>query len=341
MELRFELLKELTQAWGVAGREKAVRAIIRREVENDADEITKDAMGNLIVLKRGNGASGGKKIMLSAHMDEIGFQVTKIEADGRLRIASVGFTWNCAVYNDTLVFRNGVIGVVGCDIPVEETKNKPQKLYVDIGCTTKEDTEKYVKIGDYCGMLGEYRELQNGRIVSKSFDDRVGCFVLLEALKRNDGSGPNDVYYVFSVQEEIGCRGAVTAANRIRPDIGVSVDVTPDHFYPSDLDGCNAVGAGVGVKIGDPSAVLDEELTDALIDCCEKEEIAYQRDVMDRGGTDAASINKSGIGTRVCGISIVDRFPHSQSSIIAKSDVEAAVKLTAAFTGRSFCFDEA
>ena len=335
-----KLLKELTQAWGVAGRERNIRTIIKREIEGFCDEMFTDAVGNLIAVKYGAVHPDKKKIMLAAHMDEIGLQVKKIEGDGRIKVCSVGFVWTSALYNDKVVFQNGTIGVVGCDGPVEEAKNNSGKLYIDIGCTSKEETEKYVKVGDYCGFIGHYYELQNERIVSKSFDDRVGCYILIEAMKQNDGTGPNDVYYVFTIQEEVGCRGAVVSAERIRPDIGISVDVTPDHFYPTDLEGANAVGEGVGVSIGNPSAMLDEYLVDTMISCCEENNIKYQRDVMDRGGTDASSMNMSGTGVRVAGISVVDRFPHSQSSIISKADVREAIRLTDLYTKHVFHFAE-
>ena len=330
-----ELLKELTQAWGVSGRESAVRSIIRREIECYADEIIEDAIGNLIAVKKG---TGGKKIMISAHMDEIGLQVKKILPDGRLKVCHVGWVWTASLYNSRVIFRNGTIGVVGCDGNIEEAKNDTGKLYIDIGCTSKEEAEKYVKLGDYCGFYGPYMEMSNNRICSKSLDDRAGCWLLIEALKKNIDPCPNDIYYVFSVQEEVGCRGAVAASARIKPDIGISVDVTPDHFYPSDLEGCNAVGEGVGVSIGNPSAMLDEYLVDKMISVCEANNIHYQRDIMDRGGTDASSINLSNMGVRVCGISIVDRFPHSQSSIISRDDLASALELITLYTSENFVF---
>lgn len=335
-----ELLKELTQAWGVAGREKNIRAIIKREISGLADEMYTDNLGNLIALKRGTDSAAKKKIMLAAHMDEIGLQVKKIEGDGRIKVCRVGWVWTSALFNDKVVFQNGTVGVVGCDGDIEGAKNDAGRLYIDIGCTSKEETEQYVKVGDYCGFIGQYYELKNERITAKSFDNRVGCYILIEALKRNKGKGPNDVYYVFSVQEELGCRGAQTAAAQIAPDIGISVDVTPDHAYPGDLTGCNVVGAGVGVKLGDPSAIMDEYLVDEMLACCEENGIKYQRDVMDRGGTDASSMNLSGAGVRVAAISIVDRFPHSQSSIISKDDVRNAIKLTDHYTHRTFVFED-
>lgn len=335
-----ELLKELSQAWGVSGREKKIREIIRREVSSYVDEMFTDPVGNLIVLKKGTDNPNKKKIMLSAHMDEIGLQVTKVEEDGRIRLCKVGWVWAGSMYNDKLIFQNGTIGVVGCTCSIEEAKNDASKLYVDIGCTTREDAEKYVKVGDYCGFIGSYYELQNNCICAKSLDDRAGCYMMVEALKHNDGSYPNDIYYVFSVQEEVGCRGAVVAAERIRPDIGISIDVTPDHLYPSDLSGSNAIGKGIGVKLGDPSAMLDEYLVNEMLSCCEENNIKYQRDVMDRGGTDASSINMAHYGVRVAAIALVDRYPHSQSSVISKNDVVNGIKLIDKYTSRQFIFEE-
>lgn len=335
-----KLLEELTQAWGVSGREKNVRAIIRREIRDYVDECYTDAIGNLIAYKKGTDSENNKRIMYTAHMDEIGFQVTHIEGDGRIKVYSVGWTWTSAIYNDKVIFQNGVIGVVGCDGPVEEAQNKAQALYIDIGCTSKEETMKYVQPGDYCGFIGKYYELQNDRISAKSLDDRVACYVLIEAIKKNQGQYPNDIYYVFTVQEEVGCRGSVVAAERIKPDIGVSVDVTPDHYYPCDLKGCNEVGKGVGVTFGNPSAMLDEYLVDEMVKTCEDNAIDYQRDVMDRGGTDASSMNRAYYGTRVAGISIVDRYPHSQSSVISKHDVECAIELVDKYSAREFTFEE-
>lgn len=335
-----KLLEELTQAWGVSGREKNVRAIIRREIRDYVDECYTDAMGNLIAYKKGTDSENNKRIMYAAHMDEIGFQVTHIEGDGRIKVYSVGWTWTSAIYNDKVIFQNGVIGVVGCDGPVEEAQNKAQALYIDIGCTSKEETMKYVQPGDYCGFIGKYYELQNDRISAKSLDDRVACYVLIEAIKKNPGQYPNDIYYVFTVQEEVGCRGSVVAAERIKPEIGVSVDVTPDHYYPCDLKGCNEVGKGVGVTFGNPSAMLDEYLVNEMVKTCEENEIDYQRDVMDRGGTDASSMNRAYYGTRVAGISIVDRYPHSQSSIVSKHDVECAIELVDKYSAREFIFEE-
>lgn len=331
-----KLLRELTQLWGVAGYEKEVRAYIEKEAAPYADEMITDAVGNLIVLKKGKG--GGKKIMFAAHMDEIGFMVKTIEADGRLRVCNMGWNWTGSAYNSRVRFRNGITGVVGCMGAIEEAGNQAGKLYIDIGATSKEDAEKYVKLGDACGYCGEYVELTNDRVCAKTLDNRIGCYQLLEALKENDGSCPNDIYYVFGVQEELGCRGSKVAAERIRPDIGIAVDITPAHDYPCDLEGSNAVDGGIGIKICDPSVVCDEDVVAAMVDCCEQEGIKYQREVIDKGGTDASSMNLSGTGVRVGGVVVVTRYPHSQSAVASKKDIEAGVDLITAFSRREFTF---
>lgn len=328
------LLKELTQLWGVAGYEKEVRKYIEREAAPYGDEILTDAVGNLIVKKCGAGGPDAKKIMFAAHMDEIGFMVKTIEADGRLRVCNLGWNWTGSAYNGRVRFRNGTNGVVSCMGPIEEAGNNAGKLYIDIGATSKEDAKKYVQLGDACGYWGEYLELANDRVCSKTLDNRIGCYQLLEALKENDGTGPNDIYYVFCVQEELGCRGSKVAAERIRPDIGIAVDISPAHDYPCDLEGSNEVDGGIGIKICDPSVVCDEDVVAAMIACCEENDIKYQREVIDKGGTDASSMNLSGTGVRAGGIVVVTRYPHSQSAVASKKDIEAGVELIKAFSQR-------
>lgn len=331
------LLKQLTQLWGVSGYEKEVAAFIEKEAAPYADEIIRDAVGNLIVRKKGTGGSKGKRIMFAAHMDEIGFMVKKIESDGRLRVCSLGWNWTGSAYNSRVRFRNGMTGVVSCQGTIEEAANNSGKLYIDIGATSKEDALQYVNIGDPCGYMGEYLSLKNDRICSKSLDNRIGCYQLLQALKENQG-GPNDIYYVFCVQEELGCRGSKPAAERIRPDIGVAVDISPAHDYPCDLEGSNEVNGGIGIKICDPSVVCDEDVVQAMLACCEEHQIPFQREVIDKGGTDASSMNLSGVGVRAGGIVVVTRYPHSQSAVVSKKDIEAGIDLISAFSQYEFPF---
>lgn len=331
------MLRELTQLWGVAGFEKEVRKFIEKEAEPYGDEIYTDAMGNLIVCKKGTGGDRAKKIMYAAHMDEIGFMVKTIEEDGRLRVCNLGWNWTSSAYNGRVQFKNGTKGVVSCVGPIEEAKNQAGKLYIDIGAVSREDAMKAVNLGDACGYMGEYLELMNDRICTKSLDDRIGCYQLLEALKENDGCF-NDIYYVFCVQEELGCRGSGPAAERIRPDIGIAVDVTPAHDYPCDLEGSNKVDAGIGIKICDPSVVSDEDVVSVMLDCCEKNRIPCQREVIDKGGTDASGMNQSGFGVRSGGIVVVTRYAHCQSSVASKKDIEAGIDLINAFSRYEFDF---
>lgn len=333
------LFKQLTQAQGIAGYEKEVRELIRAQAAPYADEMLTDAIGDLIVVKKGRGGPHAKKIMFAAHMDEIGFMVKKIEADGRLRVCNLGWNWAASAYNARVRFRNGVYGVVACMGQVEDAHNDVGKLYIDIGAKSKEDAQQYVQVGSVCGYCGAYVELQNGLVCSKTLDDRIGCYQLLEALKQNDGSYPNDVYYVFTVQEELGCRGSKPTAARIRPDIGFAVDVTPAHDYPCDLEGSNTVGGGIAIKYADPSVVCDEEVVAAMEACCREEQIPFQPDVIDKGGTDASSMNMSGFGARVGGISVVTRYPHCQSCVASKEDIEAGLRLVTAVSKHSFHFD--
>jgi len=333
-----ELLKRLTQAQGIAGYEKEVRELMEKEAAAYADDMITDAIGNLIVIKKGQGGPQSKRIMFAAHMDEIGFMVKKIEEDGRLRVCNVGWNWAASAYNARVRFRNGVTGVFGCMGAIEDAHNDVGKLYIDIGAKSKEDALKYVKVGSVCGYYGEYVDLQNNLVCSKSLDDRIGCYQLLEALKENDGTYPNDIYYVFTVQEEVGCRGSKPTAERIRPDIGIAVDITPAHDYPCDLEGSNTVGKGVAIKYADPSVICDEEVVAAMEECCECERITWQPEVIDKGGTDASSMNMSGVGVRAGGIAVVTRYPHCQSCVASKDDIEAGARLCTAISKHEFRF---
>ncbi len=332
------VLKELTQAFGVSGYEKEVRDLIKNYIKDYADDIFVDAMGNLIVYKKGTG-SNKKKIMLAAHMDEIGMQVTKIEDNGMIKVKSLGFLWTPITYMNRVKFRNGTIGIVSSTVMFENVKNDFTKLYVDIGAKSKEEALKYIKIGDIASYIGEFVELKNHNITAKALDDRIGCYVLIEALKKTE-KPYNDCYFVFTVQEEVGCRGSIVSAERIKPDIGIAVDITPAHDYPCDLEGSNTVGAGTAIKISDPSVICDEYLISEMIKCCEEHNIKYQLDVIDKGGTDASSINRAYYGVKTAGVSTVLRYPHSPNAIANMNDIEASIDLLSRYVDISFKFEE-
>jgi endoglucanase len=330
-------LKRLTQAFGVSGYEKEVRDIIKEEIKDYVDEISIDALGNLIALKKGIGTNK-KKIMLAAHMDEIGLQVTKIEENGMIKVKSLGFLWIPTTYMSRIKFRNGTVGIVASTIKAEDIKNDFTKLYVDIGLKSKAEVLKYVNIGDVASYIGEYAELKDDIITAKALDNRIGCYMQIEAIKKID-KPYNDTYFVFTVQEELGCRGSKVAAERIKPDLGVAVDITPAHDYPCDLEGSNAVGGGIAIKVSDTSVICNEYLVSEMVKCAEENNIKYQLDVLYVGGTDASSMNTANYGTRVAGISVVTRYPHGPNSMASMKDVEASIELLTKFVDRVFCFD--
>lgn len=330
------LLKDLTQAIGVSGYEREVRNLIQDTCKDYADEISVDALGNLIVFKNGNGQNK-KRIMIAAHMDEIGLQVTKIEDTGIIKVKMLGFLWIPTTYMSRVQFRNGTIGVVGSTVPQDDLKKDFTKLYVDIGAQSKEEALKHVKIGDVACYVGEYVELKDNNIIAKALDDRIGCYMMIETLKKI--STPyNDLYFVFTVQEELGCRGAIVTAERIKPDIGIALDVTPAHDYPCDLEGSNTLGKGTAIKISDTSVICDECLVEQMISCCEENNIMYQLDVIYVGGTDASSINKSNYGVRATGISVATRNPHGPNGMVNMKDVEASIALLTKFVDMHFGF---
>lgn len=331
-------LKELSQSFGVSGYEKEVRDIIKEAINTYADEITIDALGNLIAFKKGIGVNK-KKIMLAAHMDEIGLQVTKIEENGMIKVKSLGFLWIPTTYMSRVKFRNGTIGIVSSTVKLDDVKNDFTKLYVDIGLKSKEEVLKYIKVGDVASYIGEYVELKDSNISAKALDDRVGCYIQIEAIKRLNNPY-NDTYFVFTVQEEVGCRGSKVTANRIKPDLGIAVDITPSHDYPCDLQGSNTVGAGTAIKISDTSVICDEYLVSEMVKCCEENNIKHQLDVIYVGGTDASSINTSNLGVRVGGISVATRYPHGPNSLVNMKDVEASIELVTKYVDREFDFDE-
>jgi Cellulase M and related proteins len=329
-------LKTLTQAFGVSGYEKEVREILSQEVQKYADDITVDALGNLIVYRKGTGPDK-KKIMLSAHMDEIGLQVTKIEENGQIKVKGLGHHWINTLYMNRVHFRNGISGIVSSTVKIEDVKNDFTKLYVDIGAKSREDAQKYINVGDVACYIGDYIELKNDCFAAKALDDRIGCYIMMEALKKIENP-LNDIWFVFSVQEEVGCRGAKVAAERIAPDIGIAIDITPAHDYPCDLEGSNSLGAGVAIKFSDTSVICDEYLVEKMIKCCEENNIKYQRDVIYVGGTDISSINLSNTGVKVAAMTIVARFPHGPNAMMNMNDVDAAIELLSKYININFVF---
>ena len=330
------LLKNLTEAFGVSGYEREIRELIKEEVKAYADELTVDAIGNLIVLKKGVGENK-KKIMASAHMDEIGFQVIKIEDKGLIKVRGIGGIPVANSVFNRVTFKNGTKGIISSTVKIDEIKNDIKKLYIDIGAQTKEEALKYVQVGDVACYDGEYLELKDDNVVAKALDDRIGCYIAIEALKKLNNSY-NDVYFVFSVQEEVGLRGATVAAERVKPDLGIALDVTVAHDFPNSGEGSNALGGGTAIKISDGSVICDEYLVEEMIKCAEENNIKYQRDIIDMGGTDAGAINRSYYGVKAAGISVATRYVHGPNCFVNMKDTESSIALLCKYVDREFNF---
>ena len=322
-----ELLKELTSAFGPSGRENCIRELINAEATKYADEVYTDTLGNLIAHKKGN----GKKIMAAAHMDEIGAVITYIEDNGYLRFSAVGGLYNKDLNARRVCFENGVCGVIGCD---EDNKDrKLLKMFIDIGAANKKEAESLVSVGDMCIFCGEFKE-QGNIVISKALDNRAGCYVLLEAMKKADSD--NDLYFVFTVQEEVGLRGAKTSAYGIIPDYAIAVDVTDTGDTPENIKIATKIGGGACIKVMDRSVLCDSLIRITLIELAKINKIDYQLEIMTDGGTDAGSIALTGTGVKTGGISIPTRYIHSPSEMAGRKDLKDCCDLLTAFLNNKF-----
>lgn len=328
------MLKELTELWGVSGYEKGISDYIAEQVKDYADEIIRDAIGNLVVLKRGNGKDK-KRIMAAAHMDEIGLCVVKITDEGFLKVKKVGGVSAHCSFMNRVVFRNGVVGTVAAyDKPDNFKTADIDKLYIDIGAASKEEAGRYVKIGDCAMFEGAYQELAGKNVMAKAFDDRCACYVQIETIK-SMGTPYHDVYFVFTVQEEVGLFGATASSERVKPDLGIAIDITGSFDVPGDEHGNAVLGKGAAIKVSDACVICDEYMVGQMIECAKEHQIKYQLDVLAGGGTDAGAINKSNQGVKAAGISIPTRYGHSPNSIINLDDLQACIDLLKNYVERS------
>ena len=322
-----ELIKKLTETYGPSGREENIREVIRAEIEGLADEVRVDALGNLIALKRGKGQ--GIKVMLAAHMDEIGIIVTHVDEKGFLRFAPVGGVRPLTLLGGRAVFADGTVGTFGMEKrEPEEAKKIPtfDKLYLDVGAKDKESVP--VKVGDVACFQRPF-VAQGDRLIAKAFDDRIGCAVLIQVM-RDLKETPHDVYFVFSVQEEVGLRGATTSTYGIQPDLGISVDVTRTGDTPEAHPMAVSLGAGPAIKVKDGRMLAHPAVKDLLVRTAEELGIPYQLEVLERGTTDAAAIQISREGVPAGCLSIPCRYVHTPSEMVDYNDVANAVKLLVA-----------
>jgi tetrahedral aminopeptidase len=315
-----DLIKKLTEAWGPSGYEHHVRELIQSEVAAYADEIRVDKLGNLICRV----GSGGKKILVDAHMDEIGVMATFREPNsGYLRFSEIGGLLRTTLLGNRVRFENGTVGVIGVHDPWSTNIPAIEHYYIDV---SDGNGAGAVQAGSPAGFVRELEE-RGSRLIGKAMDDRIGCVVAIEAMRRLNKSAPNEVYFVFAVQEEVGLRGAGAAAFSIEPDVAVALDVTLTGDVPKSDRMDVKLGGGAAIKIHDTGHVVPPTVRDWMIERAEAENIPYQLELLTKGTTDAARIQTTRAGVPGGAISIPCRFVHTTSETVDVNDVEACIRL--------------
>ena len=318
------------------GEYTAIAKVIRELAEPFVDEVKTDAMGNLICHKKGK----GKRVMLAAHMDAIGFMVTGADEEGFLSIHKIGWHDPAEIINARVVFPNGTRGIIKAKEAAKTlsgawTSVTMDDLYLDIGASDKKTALKRAAVGDMAVFEGETRAVAGHRIMGPYADDLIGCVVLLktlEQLKETD----YDCWFVFSTQEEVGCRGAQTAALGIQPEIAIACDVcgTDDTPLEDKVNRVLFLGKGPAIKIKDASVICSPVLNEQLKKTAKKAGIVWQDEIMIGGGTDTCSMQMSGPSVMATCVSIPTRHIHSPAEMYDARDVEQAAALLAAFLNK-------
>ena len=330
----FKLLKKLCLLDGTSGREGAVRAFIEKEIRNLADEIHTDALGSLIAFKKGK-ARPKNRVLFDAHMDEVGVIIKKITDDGMLKFGFVGGVDPRVVIGRPVRFGDvqGVIGIKAVHLTTaaeRRTMPKTKELYIDIGAASKAAAEDKVSLGDYGVFDSAVVEFGDGLIKAKAIDDRVGCAALLKLI---EDEPPIDTWFCFTVQEEVGLRGAASMAYALDPGFAMVLEGTTAADL-AEVEGGKAVcrvRGGVVLPFMDGATIYDAELFELLRNACDKRGIRWQTKTRVAGGTDAGRIHKSRAGVRVCAAAAPVRYIHSPSSVAAVADCEAVLSAARAF----------
>jgi endoglucanase len=320
------LIQKLVEIPSPSGYESQIRATIQDEVKSFSDEIHVDALGNLIATK-GKINQAGQKIMLSAHMDEIGVIVTHVDENGFIRFTTIGGVRPQTCQGSRVRFLDGTIGVIGAERLEDLSRvSKIEQMYIDLGC--KSDRDCPVRVGDVAAFERPFTDMGD-RMVSKAMDDRIGAAVLIETMHQLE-STPHELYFVFSVQEEVGLRGATTAAYGISPDVAVAVDVTGSGDTPNGLKMDVVLGKGPAVKVRDGGMLSDPRVVDWMVRTAESARIPYQLEVLLGGTTDARAMQLTRAGVPAGCVSIPCRYIHSPSEMVDYNDVQNAVSLLVA-----------
>ena len=335
-----ELLRKLTQTPGIPGREEPVAEVIKEEMAKICDEVNTDNLGNVIGVKKG---TGNKKMMLAGHMDEIGFLVKHIDKKGFIRLQPVG-GFDARTLIGQRVIVHGEEDLIGNLSPAtkpvhilsaEEKKKQLQvkDFFVDLGMSG-EKVKEMVKVGDPITLKQDFEEIGD-TYSSKAMDDRVGVYVMLEAVK-NLQDHEADIYLVATSQEEVGLRGATTSAFGIDPDLAIALDVTIAADTPGgeETEKVTSLGEGTAIKIMDSSIISNRKIVDTLKQLAEDNDIDYQMEILPRGGNDAGAVHKTRAGIPSGTISIPCRYVHSVNEMIHKDDLEASVNLLKLFLAK-------
>lgn len=335
--MNIKLLKEICETPGAPGFEQPIRKVVLRELKGLADEVNIDNMGNVIALKKGKAR---KKVMIAAHMDEIGFIVTHIDEQGFLRFHTLGgFDPKTLTAQRVIVHgKKDIIGVMGSKpihIMSQEERGKNVKIedfFIDLGMPKKE-VEKYISIGDPITRERDLIEMGDN-VNCKSIDNRVSVFILIEVLKKLKGEKlPYDIYAVFTVQEEVGIRGANVSSLQIQPDFGFGLDTTIAYDVPGAKahESVTKLGEGVAIKIMDSSTICDYRMVAYMKKTADKHKIKWQPEILPAGGTDTAGIQRMTAGGAISGaVSIPTRHIHQVIEMANKKDIQGAIDLLSA-----------
>jgi putative aminopeptidase FrvX len=330
-----EVLKKLTEASGVTGNENEVREIILELAAETGAGVSVDRMGNVIARK--NGRKGNKKVMLAAHMDEVGFIISSISENGMLKFMPVGgIDQRILLSKRVRIGKDGIPGVIGIKaIHLQEPKERTtvirqKKMYIDIGARSKEEAQQVVQLGDYACFDSSFIPFGDNKVKAKALDDRAGCAILLELLKQTYDF---DLIACFTVQEEIGLRGAQVAAWHVEPDMAVVVEGTtcadipdvPEHMHTTKM------GMGPAISFMDHSSIAHPELFKQMVETAERHSIPYQIKENVSGGNDAGSIQKSRGGVPTVVVSVPCRYIHSPSSMMDMDDYNNTIRLMKEF----------
>lgn len=348
--MRLDLLKRLCETPGIPGYEDRIRAIVVPELRETCDEVSTDALGNVIGVKRGAGAEPRRKVMLAAHMDEIGFMVSHVDKDGFLRLQPLGGFDPRALFQQRVLVHaqdgqsyRGVLAPAAkpAHLLDEADRGKAPKLtelYVDLALPG-ERVRAAVAAGDMV-TLDRTTEEVGDCVIGKAFDDRLSVFIMLEALRALKQTAC-DIYAVATVQEEVGLRGAATAAYAIDPDISIALDVTLAVDLPggAEQDRVTTLGAGTAIKLMDSASISHPRLVRAFRDTAEREGIKHQLEILPRGGTDAGAMQLARAGSAAITLSTPTRYVHTVNEMAHKDDIQAGIDLLARVLERAHEID--